>query len=114
MLAITGEENAAKIASPLPFSSSFTLSFEGWDRDRFPLLRLAYEALGKGSGYRIAYLAADEVAVGAFIDQRIPFTAIADTVEEVLSHDFSIDEPESYEEICEISYRAREIAEKLC
>jgi 1-deoxy-D-xylulose-5-phosphate reductoisomerase len=61
------------------------LDFEEPDFARFPCLRLAFEAAEKGGAHCIALNAADEVAVEAFLDCRIPFTGIADTIEKVLT-----------------------------
>jgi 1-deoxy-D-xylulose-5-phosphate reductoisomerase len=61
------------------------LEFEQPDFERFPCLRLAYEAAQKGGAHCIALNAADEVAVEAFLDRRIPFTGIPRTIEMVLS-----------------------------
>jgi len=61
------------------------LDFEQPDLERFPCLRLAYAAAEKGGVHCIALNAADEVAVAAFLERRIPFTDIASTIEEVLS-----------------------------
>ena len=55
------------------------------DFERFPCLRLAYEAAEKGGAHCIALNAADEVAVEAFLDRRIPFTGIPRTIEKVLA-----------------------------
>jgi 1-deoxy-D-xylulose-5-phosphate reductoisomerase len=67
------------------------LDFEEPDFERFPCLRLAFEAAEKGGAHCIALNAADEVAVEAFLDRRIPFTGIADTIERVLA-----DTPETH------------------
>jgi 1-deoxy-D-xylulose-5-phosphate reductoisomerase len=61
------------------------LDFEEPDFQRFPCLRLAYEAAEKGGSHCIALNAADEVAVEAFLERRIPFTGIPDTIEKVLA-----------------------------
>jgi 1-deoxy-D-xylulose-5-phosphate reductoisomerase len=61
------------------------LDFEEPDFQRFPCLRLAYEAAEKGGSHCIALNAADEVAVEAFLERRIPFTGIPDTIERVLA-----------------------------
>jgi 1-deoxy-D-xylulose-5-phosphate reductoisomerase len=61
------------------------LDFEEPDFQRFPCLRLAYEAAEKGGTHCIALNAADEVAVEAFLEHRIPFTGIPDTIEGVLA-----------------------------
>jgi 1-deoxy-D-xylulose-5-phosphate reductoisomerase len=61
------------------------LDFEPPDFERFPCLRLAYEAAEKGGAHCIALNAADEVAVEAFLERRIPFTGIPRTIEAVLA-----------------------------
>ena len=61
------------------------LDFQEPDFARFPCLRLAFEAAEKGGAHCIALNAADEVAVEAFLDRRIPFTGIPRTIEKVLA-----------------------------
>jgi len=64
------------------------LHFERVDRDRFPCLDLAFEAGRKGGTYPTAMAAADEVAVQAFLTERIPFGQIPVIIESVLAkHD---------------------------
>jgi len=61
------------------------LDFEQPDLERFPCLRLAFEAAEKGGSHCIALNAADEVAVAAFLAGRIPFMGIPSTIEKVLA-----------------------------
>ncbi len=61
------------------------LEFEEPDFERFPCLRLAFEAAEKGGAHCIALNAADEVAVEAFLERRIPFMGIPRTIETVLA-----------------------------
>lgn len=61
------------------------LDFEQPDMERFPCLRLAFEAAAKGGTHCIALNAADEVAVEAFLERRISFTGIPRTIERVLA-----------------------------
>jgi 1-deoxy-D-xylulose-5-phosphate reductoisomerase len=61
------------------------LDFEPPDLERFPCLRLAFEAAQKGGAHCIALNAADEVAVEAFLSRQIPFTGIPRTIERVLA-----------------------------
>ncbi len=61
------------------------LSFEEPDTETFACLRLALEAGRAGGSAPCVLNAADEVAVGAFLEGRIPFTAIAAAVEGTLS-----------------------------
>ena len=65
------------------------LDFSPPDLDRFPCLRLAYEAAAASPAHCIALNAADEIAVASFLDpdpaQSIPFLGIPRTIESVLS-----------------------------
>lgn len=71
-------------AQRLDFLSVGSLTFEAPDLSRFPCLDLAYQALRRGGCESIALNAANEVAVEAFLEGRLPFAAIpaviADTV----------------------------------
>jgi 1-deoxy-D-xylulose-5-phosphate reductoisomerase len=60
------------------------LDFSAPDLTRFPCLRLAYEAAETGGNACIALNAADEIAVAAFLEGRIPFLGIPRTIEQVL------------------------------
>ncbi len=60
------------------------LDFSMPDFARFPCLRLAFEAAAAGGSQCIALNAADEIAVAAFLAGKIPFPAIARTIEETL------------------------------
>lgn len=68
-------------AAPLDLAKIGQLTFEAPDYGRFPGLRLAYDALRTGHGATTVYNAANEVAVAAFIAQKIRFGAIARLVE---------------------------------
>jgi 1-deoxy-D-xylulose-5-phosphate reductoisomerase len=75
-----------KTAVPkLNFAQIGSLHFEAPDEIRFPALRLAREALTAGNASQITFNAANEVAVDAFLNHRIPFLRIAALVEETLS-----------------------------
>jgi 1-deoxy-D-xylulose-5-phosphate reductoisomerase len=69
----------------LDWSALRRLDFQKASTRRFPCLRLAREAMKKGGALPCALNAADEVAVAAFLDHRLPFQAIAEVVETVLS-----------------------------
>lgn len=85
------------------------LDFEPPDLERFPCLRLAYEAAEKGGAHPIALNAADEVAVAAFLDGRIPFTAIPRTIERVLEATPE-NHPATIAEVLALDLEAREVA----
>lgn len=99
------------IVRPLDFSS-LSLSFEPWDRERFPMLLLAYEALRKKMAYPIAYNIADEAAVSAFIDGRIRFVDIPAVVSSVMEKDFLKSVPSFLDAMEEIE-RAKRISEEV-
>ncbi len=71
-------------AAALDLAKIGQLTFEAPDFQRFPGLRLAFEALRTGSGATTVFNAANEVAVAAFIGQKIRFGAIARLVEATL------------------------------
>ena len=60
------------------------LDFEEPDREKFPCLGLAFQALAGSEEAPAVLNAANEVSVAAFLDGRIPFSAIADTNRQVL------------------------------
>ena len=60
------------------------LTFEAPDTDRFPCLRLAYEALHQGGNMPCIVNAANEVVNRAFIDDRIAYPRIADIIEKTM------------------------------
>ena len=87
------------------------LDFEQPDLQRFPCLRLAYEAI-QASGTAPAILnAANEVAVDAFLNQRIGFTQIAELIEAVLN-DAVVDQNPELEQLLEVDARTRRQAEQ--
>ena len=61
------------------------LDFEAPDMVRFPCLRLAYEALKRGETAPAILNAANEVAVAAFLEQKISFMDIPRMIESVLT-----------------------------
>jgi 1-deoxy-D-xylulose-5-phosphate reductoisomerase len=65
-------------------TQAMRLDFEPPDREKFPCLGLAYEAITTGGTRPAALNAANEEAVAAFLDGRISFPAIAESIHEVL------------------------------
>jgi 1-deoxy-D-xylulose-5-phosphate reductoisomerase len=82
--ALTYPERAATPIPALDLGSGVTLEFSAPDTETFPLLALARDAAERGGSYPCAFNAANEVAVAAFLAGRLPFLAIAETVEETL------------------------------
>src|SRR6266508_1253214 len=82
--ALTYPERSASPVEPLDLAGGLTLEFEAPDLDTFPMLALAREAGERGGTYPCAYNAANEIAVAAFLEERLPFLGIADVVERAL------------------------------
>ena len=83
--ALTYPERAATPIAPLEFSSGLILEFAPPDESAFPCLTLARAAGETGGSAPCVLNAANEVAVAAFLDDRLPFLGIADVVERTLS-----------------------------
>ena len=60
----------------LDFNALKGLSFEEPDREKFPCLQLAFDAIGRGGNIPCALNAANEAAVAAYLQDRIPFYEI--------------------------------------
>ena len=73
----------------LDFGALSALTFQKPDFDRFPCLKLAYQAMDAGGAAPCVLNAANEVAVAAFLDKHIKFTDIAKVVAYCLAQDFS-------------------------
>ena len=73
----------------LDFGALSALTFQKPDFDRFPCLKLAYQAMNAGGAAPCVFNAANEVAVAAFLDKRIKFTDIAKVIVHCLAQDFS-------------------------
>ena len=73
----------------LDFGALSALTFQNPDFDRFPCLKLAYQAMNAGGAAPCVLNAANEVAVAAFLDKCIKFTDIAKVVAYCLAQDFS-------------------------
>jgi len=82
------------------------------DLDKFPCLRLAYEAAEAGGAKTVALNAADEVAVAAFLEGSIPFQAIPATIQQILS-ETPERHPESIKEVLFMDSEARRMASEL-
>ena len=92
------------------------LTFEGPDEDKFPALGLAREAMRLGGAAPAALNAANEAAVGAFLDRRIGFLDIAATVAgtlEKMNVAGELAAPGGLEAVLETDRRARQVAEAI-
>jgi 1-deoxy-D-xylulose-5-phosphate reductoisomerase len=82
--ALTYPDRRATPVPALDLTMPLSLEFEPPDPERFPLLPLAREAGERGGTYPCAFNAANEVAVAAFLDERIGFLEIAPLVADAL------------------------------
>ncbi|MGH7054676.1 MAG: 1-deoxy-D-xylulose-5-phosphate reductoisomerase, partial [Stellaceae bacterium] len=89
------------------------LTFEPTDEARFPALRVAREALLCGGGSPTVLNAANETAVLAFLDGRIGFLQIVETVERTLTAVPAGGALESLDDIYNFDKAAREVAAEL-
>jgi 1-deoxy-D-xylulose-5-phosphate reductoisomerase len=91
------------------------LTFEKTDTERFPALRLAKDVLAAGRSAGTVLNAANEVAVEAFLAERIGFLAIADLVEAALegSADLALLRPQNVDDVLTIDSETRSRARTL-
>jgi 1-deoxy-D-xylulose-5-phosphate reductoisomerase len=95
----------------LDLAAGADLVFERPDLDRFPCLKLAFDALRAGAGTPAVLNAANEVAVAAFLEHRLGFRAIADVIAATL--DTLPDQPSStLDEVFAADAAAREVARR--
>ncbi len=77
-------DRAAGVDAPLDFTRTIGLEFRPIDEQRFPMLGIARATMKAGGVAPAIYNAANEVAVGAFLRNEIPFLAIPRVVEQTL------------------------------
>ncbi len=106
--AITYPERAAATLEPFDLTRA-PLVFEAPDRDVFPCLDLGYAAGRTGRSAPAVLNAADEVAVAAFLQGRIPFVAIAKIVEATLN-DIPVVDLATVPDVLAVDAEARKIA----
>jgi len=105
----------ARLPNPYPrldFTKLATLHFEPADINRFPALKLAYEAGQRGGTYPTVLAAADEEAVRLFHERRVTYLGIAELVERTLNAHNAIAHP-TLEDIAEADSWARQTAIEL-
>ena len=93
----------------LSLDQLLTLDFRPADEGRYPCLRLAREAMRTGGSAPATFNAANEIAVAAFLDGRIPFLAIPRVIDYSLSSLKAV-EPTSLEEVIAADLSARATA----
>lgn len=85
------------------------LDFEAPSTKKFPCLRLAFESLRAGGAQPCAFNAADEVAVAAFLERRLPFLGIPAVIEKTLERMPKL-RPSKIEDVLAADGEARRLA----
>ena len=109
--ALSYPDRAPTELAQLDFSSGLLLEFEPVDTDAFPMLEIARRAGEAGGSFPCVFNAANEVAVAAFLDGRLPFTSIPDVVEQSL-HTADGAAASDLAELIAIDREARKLAER--
>ena len=110
--ALAYPERIAAGVAPLDLFEVASLSFESPDFERFPCLALAYRALREGESAPAAMNAANEVAVQAFLEQKVSFTAIPQIIASVMDR-APLRALDSLDDVLEADRVAREIAGEI-
>ena len=100
--ALAYPERINKACAPIDWSKSHTWSFSPIDNEKYPAIDLARRCGELGGGLPAVYNAANEVAVAAFLAQRIKFTAIIELVEQVVQS-FGSNSPTTIRDISDVS-----------
>jgi 1-deoxy-D-xylulose-5-phosphate reductoisomerase len=98
--------------APLDLPAVGALTFEPVDEEAFPCLRLAREAAREGGTAPCVLNAANEIAVHAFLDGRLPFLGIAEVIEETLQQ-VETGPVRAFESLYEADHQARALAAEL-
>lgn len=105
---------AGEAGRRLRWDSVRQLDFEPPDRQKFPLLGLAYRALDIGGTAGCVLNAADEIAVAAFLNSEISFPGIARVVETTMERAIAIrSRPDSIRQVLDADRQARTIAKQV-
>ena len=109
--ALTYPERAATPIPSLDLASGLSLEFHAPDLETFPLLALARGAGEQGGTFPCVFNAANELAVAAFLEGRLPFLGIAEVVEETLAASDGAS-ARDLDDLVEADASARELAER--
>lgn len=111
--ALAWPERIESGVEPLNIFDVAKLDFEKPDMERFPCLRLCYEAIQTGGSASIVLNAANEVAVTAFLDEKIRFNDIATLIEQTLNQAEITQDVSSLENILNADAMARVISNEI-
>ncbi|MDR2212316.1 MAG: 1-deoxy-D-xylulose-5-phosphate reductoisomerase, partial [Pseudomonadales bacterium] len=104
-------ERMASGVAPLDLTQAAKLEFYAPDLQRFPGLRLGYEAAQAGGAAPLLYNAANEIAVAAFLAGRIGFTRIPAIIARILDQS-SLPMPNSLQDVLHCDAEARALAQR--
>ncbi len=96
----------------IDFAELATLTFERPDLERFPCLGLAYRALEKGGNATCAMNGANEVAVAAFLEEKVRFTDIPEIIAATMERCMFVEKP-TLEDIYSTDFEAKRIASEF-
>ena len=96
----------------LDFTKISTMNFKAVDINRYPAIKLAYEAGKQEGSMPTVFNASNEVAVDAFINKKLRFILIEEVIERTMKAHTNISNP-SLEEVLEVDKWAREYASRL-
>ena len=105
-------DRAEGVHPSLDFSKPLDLNFSPPTIDRFPCLRLAKDCLKQGGSAPLVFNAANEIAVSAFLSNRIGFLQISDIIEETLSN-FAQQTQNDLHALLSLDSEARRIAAEI-
>lgn len=105
-------ERIASGVAPLDFLKLGSLQFEEPNLQRFPCLKLAYDALRSGKSAAVILNASNEVAVQAFLDKRIGFRMINQIIQRTLDK-VAVTDTADLEAIIGCDLEARRVAEAM-
>ncbi len=110
--ALAFPERLASGAPMLDLAGVAQLHFQSLDLERFPVVRLAYAAMRAGGTAPAVLNAANEVAVAAFLERRLPFQDIPRLIEGVLEQS-SLSPAHTLEQVIQADAEARRLASHL-
>jgi 1-deoxy-D-xylulose-5-phosphate reductoisomerase len=113
--AISYPDRLAKATSPIDWSAAATWNFAPIDSVKFPAVDLARRCGSLGGGLPAIFNAANEVAVAAFLDSHIGYSAIIDTVDAVVQQlsPSAVSAPRDLTDVSAIEDDARRVAHEV-
>ena len=110
-LALTYPDRLPCDLKPMDFETLGAIRFLPLERKRFPCYDLALQSAEMGDNYSCALNGAGEIAVHGFLQEKIPFTGIADVIENTLNKTERM-KPDSFATLLETDRRARALAKE--